>query len=318
MPGTPLRNSRRGAQPRIRLRPTEVVSADELESIHVASLRVLEEIGMDFLDAGARDAAAGRRRARGARQRSASASTRDMVAELIRTAPVAVHAPRPQPGPRHRSIGGTGSRSGPSASAPNVADLDRGRRVGNRVDYQNLLRLAQMLNAIHFLAGYPVEPIDLHRVVRHLRCHLRRADPDRQAVPLLQPRPPAQHRRLEMVRIARGIDDADARPRAVDLHGHQLAARRCGSTRRCSRASSSIRPATRSSCMTPFTLAGAMAPVTLAGALAEQNAEALAGMVADPGRPARARRSSTAASPRTSTCSRARRRSGRRSTCGRR
>ena len=31
--------------------------------------------------------------------------------------------------------------------------------------------------------------------------------------------------------------------------------------------------------MTPFTLAGAMAPVTLAGALAEQNAEALAGMV---------------------------------------
>ena len=36
----------------------------------------------------------------------------------------------------------------------------------------------------------------------------------------------------------------------------------------------------------------------------------------DPGRPARARRSSTAGSPRTSTCSRARRRSGRRSTCG--
>ena len=31
--------------------------------------------------------------------------------------------------------------------------------------------------------------------------------------------------------------------------------------------------------VTPFTLAGAMAPVTLAGALAEQNAEALAGMV---------------------------------------
>jgi len=32
-------------------------------------------------------------------------------------------------------------------------------------------------------------------------------------------------------------------------------------------------------CITPFTLAGAMAPVTLAGALAEQNAEALAGIV---------------------------------------
>ena len=31
--------------------------------------------------------------------------------------------------------------------------------------------------------------------------------------------------------------------------------------------------------MTPFTLAGAMAPITLAGAVAQQNAEALAGMV---------------------------------------
>ena len=31
--------------------------------------------------------------------------------------------------------------------------------------------------------------------------------------------------------------------------------------------------------MTPFTLAGAMAPVTLAGAVAQQNAEALAGLV---------------------------------------
>ncbi|MBA2275712.1 MAG: trimethylamine methyltransferase family protein, partial [Chloroflexi bacterium] len=38
------------AQPRMRYQPTEAVSADELESIHDASLRILEEIGMDFLD----------------------------------------------------------------------------------------------------------------------------------------------------------------------------------------------------------------------------------------------------------------------------
>ncbi|MBA2487953.1 MAG: trimethylamine methyltransferase family protein, partial [Chloroflexi bacterium] len=51
------------AQPRMRYKPTEVVSEDELESIHEASLRILEEIGMDFLDAEARDrlAAAGAR-----------------------------------------------------------------------------------------------------------------------------------------------------------------------------------------------------------------------------------------------------------------
>ncbi|MEA2548051.1 MAG: trimethylamine---corrinoid protein Co-methyltransferase, partial [Chloroflexota bacterium] len=50
-----LPQQRPWAQPRIRVRPTEVVSADELESIHLGSLRVLEEIGMDFLDDGARE-----------------------------------------------------------------------------------------------------------------------------------------------------------------------------------------------------------------------------------------------------------------------
>ena len=34
---------------------TEVVSADELESIHDASLQVLEEIGMDFLEPESRE-----------------------------------------------------------------------------------------------------------------------------------------------------------------------------------------------------------------------------------------------------------------------
>ena len=55
MPGTPLPQQRPWAQPRMRYRPTEVVSADELESIHLGSLRVLSEIGMDFLDADARE-----------------------------------------------------------------------------------------------------------------------------------------------------------------------------------------------------------------------------------------------------------------------
>src|SRR5215471_18692368 len=43
------------AQPRLRYKPIEAVSADELEAIHLASLRVLEEIGIDFLHEGARE-----------------------------------------------------------------------------------------------------------------------------------------------------------------------------------------------------------------------------------------------------------------------
>ena len=44
----------RKPQPRFPFQPVALVSADELESIHQASLTVLKEIGMDFLHAGAK------------------------------------------------------------------------------------------------------------------------------------------------------------------------------------------------------------------------------------------------------------------------
>ena len=49
-------------------------------------------------------------------------------------------------------------------------DNDKGRRSGTREDFQNLLRLSQAYNCIHFIGGYPVEPLDLHPSVRHLHC----------------------------------------------------------------------------------------------------------------------------------------------------
>ena len=42
-------------QPRMQYAPTKVISDDEIESIHHASLRILSEFGMDFLDSDARE-----------------------------------------------------------------------------------------------------------------------------------------------------------------------------------------------------------------------------------------------------------------------
>ena len=147
-------------------RPTEVVSADELESIHDASMRILEEIGMDFLDEDARSLLA----KAGATIEPGSERVRfdrAMIAEAISTAPAqfTFHARNPD---HSIVLGGDYMAFGSVASAPNVADLDRGRRIGNHADYQNLLRLTQSLNSIHFMGGYPVEPIDLHASIRHL------------------------------------------------------------------------------------------------------------------------------------------------------
>ncbi|HEY8817219.1 MAG TPA: trimethylamine methyltransferase family protein, partial [Candidatus Limnocylindrales bacterium] len=84
------------AQPRMRYPRTEILSADELESIHTGSLRVLSEIGMDFLDADAREVL----RTAGAEIAPGTQRVRfdpAMVTELIKTAPASftLHARNP-------------------------------------------------------------------------------------------------------------------------------------------------------------------------------------------------------------------------------
>ncbi len=260
----------------MRYGPTEVLSQDELEAVHLASLRILSEIGMDFLDPDARELL----RAAGAQTSPDDQRVRfdpAMVTEVIKTAPAefTIHAWNPAHDIR---IGGDWVAFGTVGSPPNVADLDRGRRIGNRIDYQNLLRLGQSLNTVHFLAGYPVEPVDIHHSVRYLHATydaLTLMDKPIHAYSLGRQR---NIDSLEMVRIARGVPDAqlDVEPSIFTVVNSssplRLDAPMLQGIMEFARRNQVV-------CITPFTLAGAMAPVTLAGALAEQNAEALAGMV---------------------------------------
>ncbi|MEJ7697027.1 MAG: trimethylamine methyltransferase family protein [Candidatus Limnocylindrales bacterium] len=211
--------------------------------MHVASLRVLSEIGMDFLDPDARELL----RAAGAQTSPDDQRVRfdpDMVLDTIKTAPATftLHARNPE---HHLQIGGDWMAFGTVGSPPNVADLDRGRRIGNRDDYQNLLRLAQSLNPVHFLAGYPVEPVDLHHSVRHLHASLDALTLTDKVIHCYSLGRQRNVDVLEMVRIARGVDDATLDRGAVRLHGRQLRARRCAWIRRCSRGSWPSRRATR-------------------------------------------------------------------------
>jgi trimethylamine---corrinoid protein Co-methyltransferase len=271
-----LPQQRPWAQPRMRYAPTEVISADELESIHVASLRVLSEIGMDFLDPDAREVL----RAAGAHTDPDTQRVRfdpEMVIETIKTAPFSftLHARNPE---RDVQLGGDWMAFGTVGSPPNVADLDRGRRTGNREDYQNLLRLAQLLNSIHFLSGYPVEPVDVHHGVRHLYATHDALTLMDKAIHCYSLGRQRNIDCLEMVRIVRGVDDAtlDREPSIFTVVNSssplRLDAPMLQGIMEFARRGQVV-------CITPFTLAGAMAPVTLAGALSEQNAEALAGMV---------------------------------------
>jgi trimethylamine--corrinoid protein Co-methyltransferase len=255
--------------------PLQAVSADELESIHDASLRVLEEIGIDFLLPEAREIM----KAQGAEVTAGADRVRmdrGLVAELVAKAPAQfpIHARNP-----HHTItmGGNETAFCAIGSAPNVSDMEGGRRTGNNADYRNLLRLAQVFNAIHLIGGYPVEPVDIHPSIRHLDALRDMA--------VLTDKPFAAYSLgrernldgLEIARIALGLSESelDETPCLFTIINTSSPLRiDAPMLRGC------IEMARRNQivCITPFTLAGAMAPVTVAGALVEQNAEALAGI----------------------------------------
>ena len=268
----------------MRFDPLRAVSDDELEAIHHASLRVLRETGIDFLDETARSqlAAAGAQ-VMGERVRFDP----ELVESLIATAPTEfiLHGREPH---RDLKFGGNHIIYTSVASPPFVTGLGQGRRDGNRIDYRNLIKMGQVLNAIHTVAGYPVEPMDIHPSIRHLEAThdmLTLSDKTPFVYSLGRQR---NLDAIEMVRIVRGVDtdtldketsiysvinaSTPLRYDTVMLHGIQEMSAR-----------------NQLIIITPFTLAGAMAPITIAGAVVLQNAEALAGIaytqVVRPGSP---------------------------------
>ncbi len=263
-------------QPRLPFKPVELASPEQIERIHQESLRVLEEIGIEVLHDGARVIL----KKEGAIVDEATQRVRfprALVESKIGLAPKSfiLHARNPE---NNVVIGENAVAFGSVASAPNVADREGGRRPGNHKDYQNLLRLGQTLDAVHFWGGYPVEPADIHASVRHLDAlydMLTLSDKPIHAYSLGAER---NLDAIELVRIARGVDDAtlDREPSVFTIINSNSPLRLD-----IPMMEGIIRMAKRNQpvVLTPFTLAGAMAPVTIAGAIVEQNAEALAGLV---------------------------------------
>ena len=282
--GRIARGSRRGAaiaqkrfrQPRRHFPPMAIVSVDELEAIHRASLTILEEIGMDFLNAEARRLlkAAGATVAAGDNPRVRFDHA--FIEEKIRTAPAefTLHA---RNAAHHVRFGGDWLAFAQMASAPNCSDADRGRRPGSQEDFRNLVKLGQSFNILHLTGGYPVEPVDVHASIRHLECladFVTLTDKAFHAYSLGRARILDG---IEIARIGRGISEEQMlrEPSLLSIINSSSPLRLDdpmlqGMIEMSSRNQIIV--------MTPFTLAGAMAPVTVAGALAQQNAEALAGI----------------------------------------
>jgi len=255
--------------------PMEIVSAEQIESIHRASMQVLEEIGMNFLLPEAREIlrqAGAEVDGEGPRVRF----DRAMVEEAVAKAPSLVHTRARNPesdltfGANHINFASVG---GP----PNCSGLDGGRRPGTLEDLRNFLRLSQSLNICHFAASGAVEPLDIPPNVRHLVVALeaiRLSDKFRFGYALGGAR---ARDHLEMGRISAGLtwEAFSERPYLYTVINANSPLQYD-----IPMLEGMIEMARRKQLLviTPFTLAGAMAPITMPGAVVQQNAEALAGI----------------------------------------
>ncbi len=253
--------------------PLEILSAEQVERILDAAFRVLEEAGLEIRHPAAREVYA-RAGALVDPETQMVRLGRDLVEAQLAHAPerFVLHARNPA---RHLHVGGKVVNFGPVNGAPNVSDLEGGRRYGDLEAFRNILKVCHTLGILHWQGGIVVEPVDVPVPLRHLaayQAHIECSD---------------------IVWAARGvggIQAQDAIAMSAIEHGcaiEELAARptlmtvtNVNSPRRVDEEilDNIMVMARHGQCVviTPFTLMGAMAPVTLAGALVQQTAEALA------------------------------------------
>ena len=146
-------------------RPTEPLDQSGVDAIHDGAMRILEEVGIEFLN---EEALALFKEAGCMVDGQNVRMGRDWVMEMVAQAPSSFTI-TPRNPDRVITIGEGHLNFGNVSSPPNYYDLEIGQKVsGTRDQCANLLKLTQHFNCIHFAGGYPVEPVDIHPSIRHL------------------------------------------------------------------------------------------------------------------------------------------------------
>lgn len=255
--------------------PMEPLSADQLEAIHEASLRLLQEFGIEVMSQRARDLF----RQAGALVDDDSGMVRiegPLLMEIVAQAPERFTlTPR---NPEHAlEIGGNRINFGLVSGPPNVHDCINGRRPGNYEDYRRILKMAQSFNVISFMGNQALAPIDMPPNNRHLttyRANLELTDKVWMSIGIGAGR---ARDSIEMQARARGLtlEQMAESPSAITNINVNSPRKLDDSMAEGAMAMAELGQAV---VVTPFTLMGAMTPVTLAAALTQQNAEALIGI----------------------------------------
>ena len=268
-----------------RFAPVEPLDLDQLEKIHVASMRILEEQGVEVLG----DQALEMFRKSGAdvSDDGIVRMDRGLVMESISHAPAEFDVTPRNPENSIR-CGGNAINFGLVSGPPNVHDCINGRRPGNVADYRKIISLGQFFNVISFIGTQGVATTDLPPNTRHLDTtyyNLRLCDKPFMAIGIGAGR---VRDAVQMSAIAQGktLEQMKTHP-SVMTNININSPRKLDDSMAYGAMQLSMlgQPVV----VTPFTLMGAMTPATMAGALAQQNAEALLGLsllqMTNPGAP---------------------------------
>jgi trimethylamine--corrinoid protein Co-methyltransferase len=251
--------------------PVEPLDADGVQRIHKTAMRILRDIGIEFLNP---EAVEHLRKAGCTVNGTNVRMDEDFVMEMVARAPETFTI-TPRNPERELIMGGKHMLFVNVSSPPNAWDMERGKRSGDFETFREFMKLTQYFNCIHIAGGYPVEPVDIHASVRHLDCLYEKLTLTDKVVHAYSLGAERVEDVMEMVRIVGGLTESEfqAKPRMYTninsvsplKHDYPMLD---GAMRMAKRGQPVV--------VTPFTLAGAMAPVTMSGAVALSIAEALA------------------------------------------
>jgi trimethylamine--corrinoid protein Co-methyltransferase len=251
----------------------EILTKTQVEKVHATSLRILEQIGLEFVYPPALEVLKkGGAKVDGQRVFFPSR----LVEAQIKKAPrrFTLHARNPQ---NNVVVGGSSTLFAPGYGAAFVTDLENGRRKSTLKDFENFVKLTGASAHQDVLSGIVVEPTDVPYETRHAHMVYTAVKYSDKCFMGSTMGARAAEESIQMAAILFGSrDQIESAPGIMGVIGPltplKYDARMLGALMEYAAAG-------QPPLIASLAIAGATGPVTLAGNLALQNAEVLAGIV---------------------------------------
>ena len=251
------------------LAPTEVLTEEDIQTIHNASMRLLSETGMLLID---HAPALENLKANGAKVDGEIVKIdEDTLMNFVNLAPK-TFTQLARDDRNNVPVGGNRIIFAPVYGPAFVHDFDRGRRPSTLEDFHNFAKLVYMTPELHHAGGVLVEPNDVGVDERHLDMLMAHMTLSNKAFMGNVIHPDNARDTVTMSEIIFGKEAIRENPASLSIVSISSPMRM---DERMLSVLEVYAEAKQAMILAPFIIVGAMSPTTLAAAIAQQNAESL-------------------------------------------